>query len=705
MHLPRWLALGSLGVLVAVAPASTLSRRRSLGGSRATPVQPALSVLPPSGAAAPVSAGVNVYDIDPKAAPCTDFYQYADGRWLASNPIPPAYPEWGQFNELAERNRIILRQILEKDVADKAAPPGSNERKLGGFYASCMNTKVVDAEGMKPLGPEFRRIAAIRDTAGLESEIAHLQTMGADAVFEFGSEQDFKNSQMEIGDAEQGGLGLPNRDYYTKQDSKSKEIRDEYVAHVAKMFELLGDKPRAAGQEAQTVMGIETRLARASMTPAAMRDPKAVYHKMDPGRLKMLTPDFSWDSYFRETGYPEIGAINIGQPDFFRTMNQEITSLPLADWKTYLRWHLIHASAKYLSKPFVDENFNFYGRTLEGTQQILPRWKRCVAASDNAMGMALGKEYVQKAFPPQAKARALKMVGNLIAALRDDVSTLDWMGPSTRQQALAKLQVVMKKIGYPVKWRDYSALRIAHGPYVDNVFRAEAFEFHRDLNKIGKPVDRTEWEMTPPTVNAYYDPSMNEIVFPAGILQPPFFNAKADDASNYGAMGAVIGHELTHGFDDEGRQFNAQGNLIDWWTPKDLKRFEARAACIVKQFDSYSVGQGLHENGKLVEGESIADLGGMTIAYAAFQRTAEAKAHVKTAGFTPDQRFFLSFAQIWAANVRPQFARLLVSTDPHPIPRLRVIGPLSNTPAFARAFNCKAGDAMVRPPAERCKIW
>ena len=682
-----------------------LSRRRSLGGSRVMPVQAAPSVSGLSDAAAPVSAGVNIHDIDPKAAPCTDFYEYADGRWLASNPIPPAYPEWGQFNELAERNRTILRQILEKDAGDKAAAPGSDERKLGDFYASCMNTKAVDAEGVKPLEPEFQRIAAIRDTADLESEIAHLQTIGAEAVFEFGSEQDFKNSQMEIGDAEQGGLGLPNRDYYTKQDSKSKQIRDQYVAHVAKVFELLGDKPDAAAREAQTVMGIETRLADASMTPAAMRDPKAVYHKMDLIQLQRLTPGFSWGNYFRETGHPGMAAINVGQPDFFNAMNQEMARRPLSDWKTYLRWHLVHASAKYLSKPFVDENFNFYGRTLEGTQQILPRWKRCVAASNNAMGMALGREYVHKTFPPQAKARALKMVDNLIAALHDDISNLDWMGPSTRRQALAKLQAVMKKIGYPVKWRDYSALRITNGPYADNAFRAEAFEFHRDVNKIGKPVDRTEWEMTPPTVNAYYDPSMNEIVFPAGILQPPFFNPKADDASNYGAMGAVIGHELTHGFDDEGRQFNAQGNLTEWWTPEDLKRFDARASCIVKQFDGYAVAQGLHENGKLVEGESIADLGGMMIAYAAFQRTAEAKSETKTGGFTPDQRFFLSFAQIWAANVRPQFARLLVSTDPHPIPRFRVVGPLSNTPAFARAFNCKSGDAMVRPPAERCKIW
>ena len=701
-RLIRRLAIGSIGALMVGAAVLLASHRSGLAGQGSVPAR---AILPASAAPTPVSAGVSLKDMDTKAAPCTDFYQYANGGWLASNPIPPAYPEWGQFNELAERNRTILRRILEKDAADKNAPPGSNGRKLGDFYASCMNTKKVDAEGLKPLDAEFQRIAAIRDAASLEAEIAHLQTIGADALFEFGSEQDFKNSEMQIGDAEQGGLGLPNRDYYTKQDAKSKQIRAQYVAHVAKIFELAGDKLQRARQEAETVMALETRLAEASMTPAALRDPKAVYHKMDLAQLKLLTPDFSWGNYFRETGHTEMGAINVGQPDFFKEMNKEIASLPLADWRTYLRWHLAHASAPYLSQPFVDENFEFYGRILEGTQQILPRWKRCVAATDHAMGMALGKEYVQTAFPPQAKARALKMVNNLAAALHSDISTLDWMGPSTRQQALAKLQVVMKKIGYPTKWRNYSALRITNGPYIDNVFRAEAFEFHREVNKIGRPVDRTEWEMTPPTVNAYYDPSMNEIVFPAGILQPPFFNPKADDASNYGAMGAVIGHEMSHGFDDEGRQFDAKGNLVDWWTPEDLKRFDERASCIVKQFDSYMAEGDLHENGKLVEGESIADLGGMTIAYAAFQRTAEAKSHTKIGGFTPDQRFFLSFAQIWAANVRPQFARLLVSTDPHPIPRLRVIGPLSNTPAFARAFNCKSGDAMVRPPLERCKIW
>ncbi len=653
----------------------------------------------------PAAPAFNMKNLDPKVKPCANFYEYADGGWMAANPIPPAYPAWGAFNELAERNREILRKILEKDAADKSAPKGSNTQKLGDFYASCMNEKEVEAEGAKPLDSEFERINQIHDQASLQAEIARLQGMGVNALFAFGSEQDFKNSEMVIGDAEQGGLGLPNCTYYTKQDPKSKQIRAQYVDHVAKMFELLGDKPDAASSEAQTVMKLETELAKSSMTPVQLRDPKAVYHKMTLAQLNLVTPQFSWSAYFHEVGHPSLDSINVGQPDFFKEVNKVLASAPLANWKTYLRWHLIDAAAPYLSKAFVDENFNFNGRILTGTKEILPRWKRCVAATDRGLGMALGEQYVQVAFPPTAKARAMAMVDNLIKALRSDISTLSWMGPKTREQAIAKLQLVMKKIGYPTKWRDYSALHIAQGPYVENVFQADLFEFHRDLNKIGKPVDRTEWEMTPPTVNAYYDPSMNEIVFPAGILQPPFFNPDADDAINYGAMGAVIGHEMTHGFDDEGRQFDAHGNLVNWWTPEDLKRFQQRAECVEKQFDGYVVEDHLHENGKLVLGESIADLGGLTIAYAAFQQTPEAKSQTKIGGFTPDQRFFLGYSQIWAENIRPEFARLLVSVDPHPIPRFRVNGPLSNMPAFAEAWDCKPGDAMVRPPQDRCKIW
>ncbi|MGH9407528.1 MAG: M13 family metallopeptidase [Terriglobia bacterium] len=651
------------------------------------------------------SQGFSKSNLDPKVRPCSNFYQYADGGWKAKNPIPPTYPWWTTFTRLAERNREILHGILEKDIADKAAKPGSNTRKLGDFYASCMNTQQANSEGLKPLEPEIQRIDQIHNRRSLQQEITRLQNLGVDAVFEFGSEPDFKHSTMMIGEAAQGGLGLPNCTYYTKQDAKSKRTRAQYVAHVEKMFELMGDPQSKAASEAQTVMNVETRLAKASKTPVELRDPKAVYNKMSLAQLKALAPDISWESYFGQIGHPKMGDINVDEPAFFKEVNRALTGVSLPQWKVYLRWHLIHASAPYLPDAFVDEHFNFYGKVLTGTQQILPRWKRCVRAADGAMGMALGEQYVQVAFPPAAKARALSLVNNLMAALRSDITTLSWMGPSTRKFALAKLQVYLKKIGYPVKWRDYSALQINRGAYVNNVFRANTFEFHRELNKIGKPVDRTEWEMTPPTVNAYYDPLLNEIVFPAGILQPPFFNPKADDAVNYGAIGAVIGHEMTHGFDDEGSQFDAQGNMVNWWTPQDKKRFDARAQCIVNQFNGFVVQGNLHENGKLVQGESIADLGGLTIAYAAFQRTPEAKSRQKIDGFTPDQRFFLGFAQIWASNSRPEFARLLTLTDPHPLDRFRVNGPLSNMPAFAQAWHCAPGEAMARPPAERCKIW
>jgi putative endopeptidase len=651
------------------------------------------------------SEGIDTSNLDPKVQACTDFYLYADGGWKARNPIPAAYPEWATFNVLAEHNRETLRQILEKDAGRQSATPGSNTQKLGDFWASCMNAQEINAEGSKPLTPEFQRIDQIHTIRSLQKEIAHLQTLGVDAVFGFGSEQDLKNSSMMIGDAGQGGLGLPNCTYYTKQDPKSKQIREQYVTHIAKMFELLGDKPETAASEAGTAMKIEMELAKASKTPVELRDPKALYNKKDMAGLKALAPSISWEDYFGQIGHPQMGSINVDEPAFFKEVNTLFTTLPLPEWKTYLRWRLIDAAAPYLSDPFVAENFNFEGKILTGTQQILPRWKRCVRATDGAMGMALGEQYVRVAFPPSSKARMLAMINNLINTLQSDLSTLSWMSPSTRKFAIAKLKLYMKKIGYPSKWRDYSALQINRGPYVDNDFAANEFELHRELNKIGKPVDRTEWGMTPPTVNAYYDPSMNEIVFPAGILQPPFFNPAADDAVNYGAIGVVIGHEMTHGFDDEGRQFDAQGNLKNWWTPDDMKRFNARAQCIVDQFNHFVVQGTLHENGKLVEGESIADLGGLTIAYAAFQKTAEAKSNKRIGGFTPAQRFFLAYAQIWASNTRPAFARMLLQVDEHPLSKFRVNGPLSNMPAFANAWGCKAGDAMVRPPGTQCKIW
>ncbi len=668
----------------------------------------------PSGAAAAKSGsklgtgshGIDLTNLDRAVSPCKDFYDFADGGWIKSHRIPAAYPSWGLFNELAQHNQEILRKILDGEAAARAkAKSGSNDRKLGDFYASCMNTAAVDAAGLKPIRPELRRIAAIRDRAQLEAEVARLQSMGAGVLFGFYARQDFKNSTQEIANASQGGLGLPDRDDYLRNDPHSTRLREQYLAHVAKMFQLLGDPAPRAASEAKTVMEVETRLARASMTRVERRNPDNTYHKMDAARLQALTPHFSWQRYFIDLGYPRIDTINVSQPKFFQALDQDLAALPLTDWKIYLRWHLIHAVAPDLSKAFVDENFNFYGRDLTGARQIQPRWQVCVRSTDRHLGMALGQKYVARAFPPEAKAAALKMVHNLIATLGEDIQTLPWMDAATRKAALYKLDHITIKVGYPDHWRSYAAYHVVAGPYVENVLRGDRFSFHRNLARIGKPVDRSRWGMTPPTVNAYYNPSMNEIVFPAGILQPPFFDPKADDALNYGGIGAVIGHEMTHGFDDEGSKFDAFGNLKDWWTPQDLRNFRARAQCIAHQFDGYVAIGNLHENGNLVLGESIADLGGLTIAYKAFEKTPEFRSHERIQGFTPQQRFFLAFARIWAGKERPQFIRLMVKVNPHPLGRFRVIGPLSNMDQFARAFRCPANSSMVRPPADRCKIW
>jgi putative endopeptidase len=679
-------------------------------GCQTTP-RPASAAAPASAPAAtheasarPASQGLDPLDMDPAAAVCADFYRYADGGWLKRNPIPADYPSWGAFNELDERNREILHQTLEKLAADRSAAPGSEQQKLSDFYGSCMDEVSIQTAGIRPLQPELDRIAAIHDTVSLQEEIARLQERGVNALFQFGSEEDRKNSSQVIAAALQGGLGLPDRDYYTKTDEESKALREKYVAHVAKMLELAGDPADRAAGEARTILAFETRLAEPAMTRVERRNPDNTHHPMGAAELARMTPDFSWTAYLRAHRVPETITINVWQPKFFEAANGLLASEPLSTWKAYLRWQVFNAAAPSLPKEFVDEDFDFYQRVLQGTQENLPRWKRCVSATDGALGMALGKIYVGDHFPPEAKDRADRMVRNLVAALRDDLRTLRWMGEETKKAALAKLDAFAQKIGYPQKWRDYSSVTISRGPYVSNVQAASVFDYDRDLAKIGKPVDRADWEMTPPTVNAYYNPARNEIVFPAGILQPPFFDATADDAVNYGGIGAVIGHEMTHGFDDSGRKFDAQGNQRDWWTPEDLKNFEARAKCVENQFDGYVVEGDLRENGKLVVGESIADLGGLSIAYRAFGKSREGKpAPSPIDGFNAEQRFFLSWARIWATNDRPEFAKLMVNTDPHPLGRFRAIGPASNLQEFARAFACKAGDPMVR--AQRCEIW
>ena len=679
--------------LIGVASLAALAQSQSPAASSSA------TSIPSAGS----GRGLDPTDMDPTCKPCQDFYKYSNGGWMKKNPVPPEYPSWGTFSELAERNREAMHAILEKLAKEKSAP-GSEEQKLGDFYASCMDEAAIEAQGTKPIAPELERIEKVRTLPELRAEIARLQTHGVGVVFAFGSQQDRRNSNEVIAGASQGGIGLPDRDYYTKTDDKSRELRGKYEQHVAKMFTLVGDDAGKAAAEAKTVLGIETKLAEASMTRVERRDPDATYHRMAPDELKKLTPHFEWAAYFKEIDAPPIAAINIGQPKFFEALDKDLAAVPLADWKTYLRWHLIHSAAPGLSSKFVEENFNFYAKTLEGTKELLPRWKRCVQSTDRHLGFALGKLYVAEYFPPESKARADQMVKSLIAALREDLTTLPWMGAETRKAALAKLDAFTPKIGYPDKWRDYTSYKVERGPYAVNVMNGALYDHHRDVNKIGKPVDRTEWGMTPPTVNAYYSAPRNEIVFPAGILEPPFFDGKADDAVNYGGIGAVIGHEMTHGFDDQGRKFDAQGNLKNWWTPDDLKNYQQRSTCVEKQFDGYVVEGDLHENGKLVLGESTADLGGLTIAYKAFEKSLEGKPRPPAIdGLTPEQRLFLNWARVWAQNSRPEFERLQTNTNPHPLGRFRAIGAPSNIPEFAAAFGCKAGDPMVR--ADRCLIW
>jgi putative endopeptidase len=653
--------------------------------------------------AAQEAHGIATADMDQSVKACQDFFHYADGGWIKAHPIPPEYPRWGTFNVLAEENRARLRDILDGLTQSQDLAPGSDERKLADYWSSCMNEKAVEAAGAKPIEPELARIAAIKSPGGLQAEAARLQREGVRVLFRFSSEQDRRNSEEVIAGVHQGGLGLPDRDYYLKEDARSREVREKYAAHVARMFELLGDEAPRAKAEADAVLALETELAKVSMPRVEMRDPDKTYHRLSVKRLATLAPSFDWPAYFVAQQTPAVASLNVAQPEFVQGLDALLKKFPLDTWKTYLRWHLVDAAAPHLSSPFVAEDFAFRGKTLQGTEKIEERWKRCVTFTDRQLGFALGRLYVAKYFPPEAKEQADALVHNLIAALHEDIATLDWMSPATRKAALAKLDAFTPKIGYPEKWRDYSKFEVSPASYAENVVRGHEFEFHREIAKIGKPVDRTEWYMTPQTINAYYSPSRNEIVFPAGILQPPFFDPKADPAVNYGAIGAVIGHEMTHGFDDQGRKFDGKGNRRDWWTPQDAKNYQARAACIEKQFDAYEVQPDLHENGKLVLGESIADLGGLTIAHRAYEMSLGGAEPPVIDGFTADQRFFLAFAHVWAGVARPEYERMQVKVDPHPAPQFRAIGAPSNMKEFSAAFGCRPGDAMARVDA--CRIW
>ena len=643
-------------------------------------------------------------NVDRTANACTDFYQFANGGWLRNNPIPAAYSRWGSFEELGEKNQAALTGLLQGAAADADAKQAVSSRMLGTYYNSCMDSTAAERNGASPLRPRLARIAAISDRSGLQREIARLHREGVPVLFNFGSTQDSKNSTSVIAGAYQGGLGLPDRDYYTKTDAASAGIRSNYVAHIQRMFELAGSPATAAAADAGRVVAIETALANASMTRVQLRDPVATYNYRTPAQLALMTPNFNWSSYFADVGNARIPAVDVQNPRFFMTVDTMLTRVPMADWKSYLRWKTIKSSAPLLSSAFVNEDFRF-NSTLSGAKELLPRYKRCTRATDTGLRDALGEAYVAQNFTPAAKTRALEMVRNLQSVYRDRINALPWMSEATRREALVKLDAFANKIGYPDKWRDYSALRITNGPFLNNVVAVSQYENARDLAMIGKPVDRAEWGMTPPTVNAYYNPSMNEIVFPAGILQAPFFSATADDAVNYGGMGSVIGHEISHGFDDQGSQYDAQGNLKNWWSADDLSKFKERTTMVSNQYGAYTVLDSVRVNGDLTLGENIADMGGLSVAYAALQKALAGKPRTAIDGFTPEQRFFLAWAQIWRQNITEQAQRQRIITDSHAPGRWRTNGPLSNMPEFAQAFGCRDGDAMVRGAAARASIW
>ncbi|MFZ0317522.1 MAG: M13 family metallopeptidase [Candidatus Sulfotelmatobacter sp.] len=660
--------------------------------------------LPWAGAQQPAASAhepaLDVTSMDTTVDPCVDFFKYSCGGWIRRNPIPPDQSSWDTYSKMQDENRERLRGILESAAAPDAHR-SSSVQKIGDYYASCTDEKSIEAKGADPLKPQLDQIARLDSKADIADLAATL--VDDNILFGFGSTQDYRDASQVIAEADQGGLGLPDRDYYLKDDAKSVDLRKAYVAHVQKMFELLGHQPSAATSEAQTVMRIETALAKGSMTRVERRDPKNLDHKTTTADLEKLSPDFHWQVYFTKVGLPSLASLNVTSPAFFKAMNEELAKESLADWKVYLRWHLVHANAAFLSSSFVNENFAFYGKTLRGQQQLQPRWKRCTENVDNDLGEALGQVYVEKYFSPEAKDQALKMVKEIDAAMAQDINSLPWMSAATKQQALVKLHGMANKIGYPDKWRDYSKLEIIRGDELGNVERSRKFEFNRELAKIGKPVDRGEWDMTPPTVNAYYNPQMNDINFPAGVLQPPAFDPTSDAAPNYGDTGGTIGHELTHGFDDEGRQFDANGNLRDWWTEEDGKEFVKRAACISDQYSTYTIIDDIKINGKLTLGEDVADLGGLILAYMAWKEDTKGQTLQPIDGLTPDQRFFVGYGQSWCGESRDETKRLRATVDPHSPEKYRTNGVVSNMPEFQEAFHCKAGSPMVNQ--NRCRVW
>ena len=664
----------------------------------------AMSAAPAAASAAPKGVGLDISNIDQSVAPCDDFFHYASGNWLKNNPIPNAESSWGSFNVLADRNRAVMREILDQAAANTTAAPGSNDQKVGDFYASGMDTVAIEKAGLQYLQPELNKIAAVKTTKELQAQMAHQQLLQTGAFFNSGVGQDEKKSDQYAVLFYQGGLSLPDRDYYFKADASAKNIRAAFVTYAADIFKLLGDNEATARKEAQSVLSLETQLAKASRTNVALRDPQANYNKQTLAEARKRYPNLNLPLVLNDMHLGAAQSVIVGQPEFFEELSKLVKTEPLSTWKTYLRWHLVSSLSSALPKAYGDESFRF-GKLLSGAKQQQPRWKRMLRSTDGALGEAFGQLYVDKAFPPSSKAKMLTLVGNLRAAMAEHIQGLDWMSPATKTEALKKLNAFTVKIGYPDKWKDYSALTISRDSYLKNVLAAREWAAMDNLNKFGKPVDRTEWGMTPPTVNAYYNPPMNEIVFPAGILQPPFFDPKADDAVNYGGIGAVIGHEITHGFDDQGRQYDATGNLRDWWTPEDAQKFTAKANMVGAQYDAYSPMDSVHVNGKLTMGENLADFGGLSVAYSALQKAIAGKNVPNYDGFTPEQRFFLSWAQVWHTNDRPEYLRSLILTNPHSPAQYRTVGPLQNMPQFYEAFGCKQDAKMVRAENMRARIW
>lgn len=651
--------------------------------------------------------GVPVEDIDRSVSPCTDFDAYANGQWRATHPIPATQTRWAIREVTQDDTRARLRSIAEEDSSKAASlPKGSPGQLTGSFYGSCMNESLIGSLGLKPLEPTLKKIAAVQDMKSLNAEIIHLEEIRISAPLFISATQDLHDTTRMIAEIGITGLGLPDRDYYLRDEPRFKDAREKYVRHVQKMFVLSGSTDANASTAAAAVMKVETALAQARLSRVELRDPKIQDHPMSFGELKKLAPNFDWDAAFQTLGVTSEGRINVPQPKLVQGFNDLLKAVAIEDWKFYLRWTALHADAAYLATPFEEENFAFFGTTMAGAKEQRPRWQRCVIATDSMLGEALGHEYVDRYLPPEAKDRARQMAVNIVDELKRSIQSRDWMTAPTKSKALEKVSSLNIKIGYPDKWKDYAGVTIEPDSYLQNVLNARRYEVRDDLGQIGKPVDRGRWDMTPPTMNAYYNPSMNEIVVPAGYLQPPGFDPKGLDAINYGAVGVSIGHEISHGVDDEGAQFDANGKLENWWTDADFKNFQARTSCTTKQYDNYFVEPGLHLQGKLVTGEALGDLGGVNLAYRAYKRSREAKGPEPTVdGFTPDQQFFLAEAQWRGMIVRPESARVAVSVDPHPPGKFRVLGPLSNMPEFERAFSCKSGDAMVRSEAERCSVW